>query len=226
MGRGLRKRKRQLHKFVCGGVLPGNLLRNRMPSSQPAKIASLYRYPVKGLSPEPLTSVATGRRPDVSGRPPLCHRKRPQRLRPCGPEVDGEGLLPDADAGRMAGGAAHAFRRCEQRPDHQPERLDRSTGQSGDGRRPGRRSSGSSRPVSPERSRDHRRFFPAGVTAFRTSPGRSYPSSISAALPRSRTWSACPFTRCGSVPTSMSAAGRHGMSSNCSTGPSPSARRA
>src|SRR6267154_6827809 len=29
-----------------------------MPPSQPAKIASLYRYPVKGLSPEPLASVA------------------------------------------------------------------------------------------------------------------------------------------------------------------------
>src|ERR1700694_1928240 len=28
-----------------------------MPPSQPAKIASLYRYPVKGLSPEPLGSV-------------------------------------------------------------------------------------------------------------------------------------------------------------------------
>src|SRR6185437_8601973 len=60
VGRGLRKRKRQLHKFVCGGFLPRNLLRNRMPSSQPAKIASLYRYPVKGLSPEPLQSVGLG----------------------------------------------------------------------------------------------------------------------------------------------------------------------
>jgi hypothetical protein len=31
-----------------------------MSSIQPAKIASLYRYPVKGLSPEPLPSVALG----------------------------------------------------------------------------------------------------------------------------------------------------------------------
>jgi uncharacterized protein YcbX len=31
-----------------------------MSSVQPAKIASLYRYPVKGLSPEPLPSVALG----------------------------------------------------------------------------------------------------------------------------------------------------------------------
>jgi uncharacterized protein len=31
-----------------------------MPASPPAKIAGLYRYPVKGLSPEPLGSVALG----------------------------------------------------------------------------------------------------------------------------------------------------------------------
>jgi uncharacterized protein len=31
-----------------------------MPSIQPAQIASLYRYPVKGLSPQPLPSVALG----------------------------------------------------------------------------------------------------------------------------------------------------------------------
>ena len=58
MGRGLPKRKRQLHKFVYGGARPGNLLRNRMSRPPPAQIASLYRYPVKGLSPEPLTNVA------------------------------------------------------------------------------------------------------------------------------------------------------------------------
>src|SRR5450759_2532351 len=31
-----------------------------MPPSRPARIASLYRYPVKGLSPEPLGSVGLG----------------------------------------------------------------------------------------------------------------------------------------------------------------------
>lgn len=40
------------------GAAPENLLRNRMLPIQPAKIDSLYRYPVKGLSPEPLTRVA------------------------------------------------------------------------------------------------------------------------------------------------------------------------
>ena len=35
-----------------------NLLRNRMPSASPARIAGIYRYPVKGLTPEPLPRVA------------------------------------------------------------------------------------------------------------------------------------------------------------------------
>ncbi|MEA2868218.1 MAG: uncharacterized protein QOE39_2933 [Bradyrhizobium sp.] len=58
MGRGFRKRKRRLHKFVRGGAQAGNLLKNRMSSIRPAQIASIYRYPVKGLSPEPLPRVA------------------------------------------------------------------------------------------------------------------------------------------------------------------------
>jgi uncharacterized protein YcbX len=57
VGSRFRKRKRRLHEFVGGGVTPGNLLRNRMSRIPPAQIARLYRYPVKGLSPEPLPSV-------------------------------------------------------------------------------------------------------------------------------------------------------------------------
>jgi uncharacterized protein YcbX len=45
---------------VRGGAPAGNPLRNRMPPVQPAQIASIYRYPVKGLSPEPLPGVALG----------------------------------------------------------------------------------------------------------------------------------------------------------------------
>jgi MOSC domain-containing protein len=45
---------------VCGGTGPWNLLKSRMSPAQPAQIASLYRYPVKGLSPEPLPQVALG----------------------------------------------------------------------------------------------------------------------------------------------------------------------
>jgi uncharacterized protein YcbX len=43
---------------VCGGAGAENLLKNRMTSIPPARVASLYRYPVKGLSPEPLPRVA------------------------------------------------------------------------------------------------------------------------------------------------------------------------
>jgi uncharacterized protein len=43
---------------VCGGAGAGNLLKSRMSAIQPAQIASLYRYPIKGLSPEPLPQVA------------------------------------------------------------------------------------------------------------------------------------------------------------------------
>ena len=56
----MRERKRRFHKFVYGGAKCENLLRNRMSSTTPAQIASLYRYPVKGLSPEPLPRVTLG----------------------------------------------------------------------------------------------------------------------------------------------------------------------
>jgi len=58
VGRTSAKRKRCFHKFVCGGLGAGNPLISRMSLAQPARIAGLYRYPVKGLSPEPLPSVA------------------------------------------------------------------------------------------------------------------------------------------------------------------------
>jgi uncharacterized protein YcbX len=56
----LRERKRRFHKFVYGGAGRENLLRNGMSSTTPVQIASLYRYPVKGLSPEPLPRVTLG----------------------------------------------------------------------------------------------------------------------------------------------------------------------
>ena len=54
------KRKGLLHKIVCGGAQPGNLLISRMPSTPAAEITGLYRYPVKGLTPEALERVALG----------------------------------------------------------------------------------------------------------------------------------------------------------------------
>ncbi len=60
MGTRLLERKGLFHKFVYGGVPVRNLLRRQMPSTRPAAIAGLYRYPVKGLSPEPLPRVVLG----------------------------------------------------------------------------------------------------------------------------------------------------------------------
>ena len=44
-------------KFTAGGAIKRKSLEDPMPNNPSAKIASIYRYPVKGLSPEPLPSV-------------------------------------------------------------------------------------------------------------------------------------------------------------------------
>jgi uncharacterized protein YcbX len=53
-----RFRKRLAHKFVCGSVKPRNFLKGVMTQPLQAEIAGLYRYPVKGLTPEALQTVA------------------------------------------------------------------------------------------------------------------------------------------------------------------------
>jgi uncharacterized protein YcbX len=58
VGIGPRIRKRPAHKFVRSGVNARNPLENRMSENASAEITGLYRYPVKGLTPEPLETVA------------------------------------------------------------------------------------------------------------------------------------------------------------------------
>jgi uncharacterized protein len=48
------KRKAPAHKIASSGGRQGNPLKSRMPDPAPAEIASIYRYPVKGLTPETL----------------------------------------------------------------------------------------------------------------------------------------------------------------------------
>jgi uncharacterized protein YcbX len=57
MGMGFPERKGGPHKIASSGGGAENPLKSRMTEFLPAEIASLYRYPVKGLTPEPLTST-------------------------------------------------------------------------------------------------------------------------------------------------------------------------
>ena len=57
---GFPERKGRPHKIASDGLASENPLISSMPEplAVPATIASLYRYPVKGLTPEPLASTA------------------------------------------------------------------------------------------------------------------------------------------------------------------------
>src|SRR3974390_1244548 len=57
VGRAYPERKRRLHKIVRVGLARSNFAGIQMPDISPAEIAGLYRYPVKGLTPEPLQRV-------------------------------------------------------------------------------------------------------------------------------------------------------------------------
>ena len=54
MGIGFPGRKGGAQKIASGGAAGKNPLIDRMPELAPAKINGVYRYPVKGLTPEPL----------------------------------------------------------------------------------------------------------------------------------------------------------------------------
>ena len=95
------ERKAPVHKIASHGFQSGNPLRNHMPSLAPAQIASIYRYPVKGLTSERL--ARTELKP---GRTLLADRRyaieNGPLLRPCRAGLDVKSLFPDADAGRVA----------------------------------------------------------------------------------------------------------------------------
>ena len=76
------------------------------------KIHAIYRYPVKGLSPEPLARVHLGVGATLPADRLYAIENGPSGSIPP-PPVICQAALPDADAQRAAGLAAHALRRCE-----------------------------------------------------------------------------------------------------------------
>jgi uncharacterized protein YcbX len=77
-----------------------------MPHPQ---IASIYRYPVKGLSPEALPNVALGVGQTLPADRRYAIENGPSGFDPAAPRLDGEDPLPDADAQRTAGRIAGPF---------------------------------------------------------------------------------------------------------------------
>src|SRR5450755_1375165 len=221
-GKALRKRKRRLHKFVCGGAPAGNPLRSRMSAIQPAQIVSIFRYPVKGLSPEPLPGVALSVGQTLPADRRYAIENGPSGFDPADPKwmVKAYFLMLQRDEWLAA---LHT---------HFDDASNVLTiSQNGAIAAQGDLETAEGRTVI-------ERFFANNYAAAIKgppkvlssnghsflSPARSSRSSISAASPPSRTWLANRFTPCDSAPTSMSAAGRHGMSPSCSTGRSALAR--
>src|ERR1700735_3558410 len=81
---------------------------SRTTSVAPAMaiIHSIYRYPVKGLSPEALPRIALAPRRNRAWRPALCHRERTVRVRSFSARLFVEAAFPDADEERAARRAA------------------------------------------------------------------------------------------------------------------------
>ena len=171
-----------------------NLLRNRMPSASPARIAGIYRYPVKGLTPEPLPRVAlkagqtlpSDRRYAIENGPsgfdpaapkwlPKAHflmLMRDEWLAPLRTQFDDEShVLTIRDNGEIV--AQGDLETAEGRA--AIEHFLRVA------RRP--------------RSRARQNCWRAPATAFRTSRERSCRSSISTASAPSRPWSGSRFIR-------------------------------
>jgi hypothetical protein len=101
---------------VRGGARPGNLLRNRMSSIQPAQITSIYRYPGKGLSSQPLPSVALARNSSSStiASPswrPISTKPAAIAIRSCGGEM--EALRTERASAKLAKSADKTLREAQ-----------------------------------------------------------------------------------------------------------------
>ena len=162
-----------------------------------AGFAALYRYPVKGLSAEPLPH-ATLRAParPFPGDRSYAIENGPRRPRPGQRRVGifQRHQVPDADARRRRVRRAPQPLRRRQPYPHRPDqrrgggaRADLGTAE---GRAAVERFFAAN--LTPRNSRDRRRSRRATDTAFRTSQGRWSRSSTSVASPPSRQWSEQP----------------------------------
>jgi hypothetical protein len=189
-----------------------------------AQIASIYRYPVKGLSPEPLPDVALAVGQTLPADRRYAIENGPSGFDPATPAwMAKTHFLMLMRNERLAALQTHFDDRTHvltiRQNGHVAARGDLETTEgcaaieaffttnfAGD-------------------LKGRLKVISGGGHSSRMSPKRWSRSSISAVSLPSRTWSACPFIRCGFAPTSMSRAGRHGASSTCSAEPLPSARR-
>ena len=79
---------------------------DEMPEGQAPRVSALYRYPVKGLSPEPLDSVTLAAGETLPFDRAYAIENGPGRFDPARAAPSAEGQLPDADARRAARHAA------------------------------------------------------------------------------------------------------------------------
>ena len=80
-----------------------------MSSAQPARIAGLYRYPVKGLTPEPLPTTALKVGQTLQADRRYAIENGPSGFDPAAPKWMPKPHFLMLHAGRMAGAAAHAI---------------------------------------------------------------------------------------------------------------------
>ena len=224
MGSGFRNGRGELTNSCAVAPRRGNLLRSRM-SAHPAR-RNRRPLPLSGQGPHPGTAATRSRcgRPDPAGRPPLCHRERPERLRSRAPA-----WLPKTDflmlmRNEWLAALRQPFRRRDQRPDHPQGRRRSPRRATWRRRRAAPRSSSSSRTNFADELKGPPKVLSGDGHSFSDVARRSSRSSISAASRAIETMVGCRRPSAALPRQSLCRrAGRPGTSSTCSARRSRSA---